>query len=454
MHIMSLDTLRERIRKSHPRTQKVQFNTLISLVAKGGSVLISLLLVPLTIDYLQTNAYGTWLTISSVVMMLSFLDIGIGNGLRNKLSEAISKKDTVLAKIYISSAYVIFGGIQVLFLIIFAISFKYIPWEDVLNTSVDSRQLRMTVWIVSVSVVVKMTLDIILYVLYATQRSGVVGIINLLTNLLLLVGTYVLVQTTTGNLVYIALATSVSPIVVQLIVSYFLFAKEFKPYQPNFKLFNWGQAKKILSLGYQFFLIQIAVIVLFYADNLIISQLFGPSEVTVYNVSYRYFNVVTTLFYIVITPFWSAFTEAYTKKDTPWMKRTYAYLQKVWVLFLIFIVCMVIIADPVYSLWVGKRVSVPFSLTCVMALNVAIICWNNITVSILNGVGKVRMQLLCAIFATIVNIPLAVYFGKVLNFGSAGVTLATCISLLPAVFLAAIQARKLVNDRATGIWAK
>jgi O-antigen/teichoic acid export membrane protein len=65
------------------RTHKALFNIASSFVIKGASILLSLLLVPLTLDYLNPYEYGIWLTLSSVLMWINYFDIGLGNGLRN-----------------------------------------------------------------------------------------------------------------------------------------------------------------------------------------------------------------------------------------------------------------------------------------------------------------------------------------------------------------------------------
>ena len=46
----------------------------------------------------------------------------------------------------------------------------------------------------------------------------------------------------------------------------------------------------------------------------------GPDEVTVYNIAYKYMNILTMVFMIVIAPFWSAFAEADVSGDTAWMR--------------------------------------------------------------------------------------------------------------------------------------
>lgn len=454
MRVISISRVLERITNAHPRTRKAQLNIFLGLVIKGAGMLISLLLVPMTIDYLSKEVYGTWLTISSIIGIVVFFDVGIGNGLRNKLSEAISKEDVGLARSYISTAYLIFGLLQLCIIAVFVSTFHYIPWQKIFNTSIESTQIAQVVLITSIAIAVKLVIDIVSYVLFAIQESGIVSLISLLSNILVLAGTYQLTLISESDLLYLGIITAVSPILVSLVASIILYSGKLKIYKPSWKLADFKYAKGLLSLGYKFFVIQMTVIVIFYSDNLVITQLFGPSEVTDYNVAYRYFNVINTIFAIVITPYWSAFTEAYMKKDIEWMKKTYSYLQQIWIGFVIIILLMIIVAQPIYHLWIGDRVHIPTITNICMGLFVIISCWNNVTVSVINGTGKVKLQLYFSIITAVVNIPLAIFLGKMLNLGSAGVILATSLALLFGSVLGGIQAKRLVLDRATGIWNK
>ena len=55
------------------RTQGVIKNIGLSFVAKIISVFCSLLIVPLTIDYIDEVKYGIWLSLSSIITNLTFL---------------------------------------------------------------------------------------------------------------------------------------------------------------------------------------------------------------------------------------------------------------------------------------------------------------------------------------------------------------------------------------------
>ncbi|GAB3505984.1 O-antigen export protein [Spirosoma knui] len=415
-------------------------------------MLVSLLIVPITIDYLSKDVYGTWLTISSIVSMLAFMDIGIGNGLRNKLAEAMSRQDTNLARAYVSTAYLIFGLIQLGVIILFLLIFRYVPWQLVFNTTIDSNQLQSVVLMTVLAVSMKLVLDVLSYVLLAIQDSSLVGIITLLSNLFVLLGTYCLTQFTNGNLVYLAAVTVFSPVLVLLICGTLLYKSRLREIRPTLNFADFKYAKGLLSLGYKFFVIQMAVIVLFYTDNFVIAQLFGPSEVTTYNVAFRYFNAVNTMFAISITPYWSAFTEASVKGDVEWMKQSHRHMQKLWLILVGVVIAMVLSSDYVYKVWVDQRVIVPMSLNICMGLFIVVSCWNNIIAMIINGLGKIQLQLYYALFSAFVNIPLAIYFGKTLNMGSAGVILATAVSLLACSIFGKVQIDKLIAGTAKGIW--
>jgi O-antigen/teichoic acid export membrane protein len=100
-----LNRIKSSFTSGHERSIKAKKNILASLVIRGCSIAISLVLVPLTINYINTSRYGIWLTLSSIVAWLSFFDIGLTQGLRNKFAEAKARGDDALAQIYVSTTY-------------------------------------------------------------------------------------------------------------------------------------------------------------------------------------------------------------------------------------------------------------------------------------------------------------------------------------------------------------
>lgn len=446
-------SLKSRVQQAHPRTRNVFVNTVWGILIKGGNVLITLLLVPLTIDYLSKETYGTWITISSAVTLLTLLDVGLGNGLRNKFSEAVNRGDEHLARSYVSTSYALFAVVQLVAIAAFWVGSPLVSWSRVFNSSVPEAQLLATVRITVSLIAVRLVLEILSSILLARQESGKASLLALIHNALILGGVFYLSTRTQGDLPAIALLTTATPLVVLGLSTVYFFRTSLHRFRPSWRAIRLGDARQLLSLGYQFFVVQVAVIVLYYTDTLLISHLFGAAEVTTYNIAFRYFNAVNAVFAVVAMPYWSAFTEAYVNGDTAWMTQARQRLLRQWGLVAGLVLVMILLADPVYAWWVGDRVRVPLGVSVSMGVYTIILCWNNAVFTIINGTGKIRLQLLVIAGAALLNVPLVIVLAKHLGFGMPGVTLATSLSLLVCAVVGGIQAKKLVHRTAGGIWS-
>jgi O-antigen/teichoic acid export membrane protein len=253
---------------------------------------------------------------------------------------------------------------------------------------------------------------------------------------------------------YLAVAVTFSPVFVLLVASVYFFSRDYKNYRPSIRYFRASQFRDLTGLGFQFFIIQIAVLVIFSTDNMIIAQVLGPEAVTPYNIAFKYFHSVSMAFAILMNPLWSAYTQAYTLNDISWIRNITRKLVKIWLLVLLLVVIMVMISGPFYKLWVGDKVEIPLVLTVFMGLYILISTWNNIFVYFINGTGKVRFQLYSSVIAAAANIPLSIFLARDLNMGVTGVIMATCICLLPGTVLAPVQYKMILNSNARGIWNK
>ena len=127
---------------------------------------------------------------------------------------------------------------------------------------------------------------------------------------------------------------------------------------------------------------------------------------------------------------------------------------KIWFVIPIILICMLICADWFYNIWVGDKIVVPFALSLSMSLFVLLVTFNLIYVNFLNGIGKIRIQLMTSLISIVINVPLSILFVKFFHLGLEGVILATCTCLGYAVILRPIQYYKIINNKAKGIWNK
>jgi O-antigen/teichoic acid export membrane protein len=446
-------SLRDYFTKGHERSIKVKINILASFLFKSINIAIYLLLVPLTLNYLDPIKYGIWLTLSSIVVWFEFFDIGLGNGLRNKFAEALTKNDKTLARIYVSTTYFILSIIVFFIYLLFLFMRPFLNWPKLLNAPPEmSMELDRLVFFILTFFCIQFVFKLIGTILIADQKIGVSSIFNVISNLLSLIIIYILTKTTSSSLIYIGIAMGLTPAIVLFVANIFFFSYDYRDYIPAIKFVKLKHARNLAGLGFKFFFIQISSILIFSSSNIIIAQIFGPAEVTSYNIVFKYFSVMTMAFSIILMPFWSAFTEAYHKQDIFWIKTNIKKLVKIWFIISIGISIMVIISKFVYRIWIGDAVHISFLLTLFMGLFSIINSWNSIFVSFLNGVGKIKLQVYFGVFVALMNIPASIFFAKYLNLGNAGVLLATCISLLPCTILWPMQYWKIINNQATGIW--
>lgn len=74
----------EYINKGGDRSVAVKKNIIGSFAVKGVSIVVSFLLVPLTLGYVNAELYGIWLTLSSIMVWLGFFDVGFTLGIFSK----------------------------------------------------------------------------------------------------------------------------------------------------------------------------------------------------------------------------------------------------------------------------------------------------------------------------------------------------------------------------------
>tara|TARA_B100000809_G_C15140054_1_gene532718 strand:+ start:4137 stop:5489 length:1353 start_codon:yes stop_codon:yes gene_type:complete len=436
----------------HQRSVKAKKNILGSLFLKGTSILISLVLVPLTIDYLSPTKYGIWITLTSVIAWFNFFDIGLGNGLRNKFATAKAAGDNKLVQIYVSTTYAIISIISVILFVLFFIINQFLDWGAILNTSTDLIELERLVFIVFSVFCLQFVIKLINVVFVADQKPAMSSLINTIGSLVSLIAIIVLLKTTEGSLLYLGASFSIINLVIPFLAGLWFFNTSYKHYKPTFKFVDFSYAKELLSLGIRFFIMQGAALVVFMTDNIIIAQVSGPQDVTPYNIAFKYFGVITIFFTIVTSPYWSAFTEAYIKKEMGWIKSVMKKSIGLWLAFVGVTLVMLFLSDFVYELWLGTEVVIPFKLSLVMALYVTMASSIMIFANFLSGVGKVKLSVFHSIFVGIINVPLSIFFAKNLELGSIGVMLATCFGILISMIFQPIQCYKIVRGTAKGLW--
>lgn len=439
--------------RSNDRSKNIQANVVGSIFLKGISIFLSLLIVPITIDYISPYQYGVWITISSIIGWLSFFDIGFGNGLKNKFVEAITYGKGKLARIYVSTIYATLTLIILGIWIISVIVSKFINWSKFLNVKgINNVDFFYIFLIVLSTFAFQFILGLINTILSSLQKPVITSLINVVNQLLVLIGIYILTLTTSGSLINLSLLIGFVNTFVLLVFSIYLYSTSLKKYSPTLQYVNFKYTKSLLSIGFNFFILQIIAIVYYETNNIIITKILSPLDVTIYNLAFKYVSIIGMFFSIIISPFWSAFIEARVLDDVDWMKFETKKLYKIFGLFFFGTIFLVAFSPFFYKLWFGASVSIPIQLTMYMGVWQVFNMWNSLHSTLIYGFGKIRLQIVSSVSLGVLNIPLTIYFCQ--NWGLNGVVLSQIILSGLILWIGPIQLNYLFNKKANGIWNK
>lgn len=440
--------------RSDSRSLRAYKNVSVSFLTRGASLLITFILVPIALNYIGSAKYGIWLTISSITSWLSFFDIGLGNGLRNKLAEALALGKDELARTYISSAYALIAGIACLIFISFFVLSNHLDWSRILNTTIVAENiLQEIVVLVVLFFCLGFSMKTLNAILEALQLYALKDFIGLGTQVFTLLGVIVLVNFTEGSLLYLCLVYGSQAFVGLAIASVVLFSSKLKHLKPSPKLVNLQVAMPLLTLGGWFFLNQLLYMIETQTSLIVVAQLFGPEDVTEFNLTKNYMGIGSMLFIMTLTPFLSAFTEAYTKKDYTWIRATMNRLLKILIVAIVIVLVMALFYRFIFLIWVDGKVMPVWDLIFGFAFLVIVQMVSSIFTLFLNAIGKIRLQFYTLLISALFFIPLVLIFNHV-GFGLTSLVIPGILTGVLNSIIYYKQYKGIINNTAEGIWAK
>lgn len=410
-------------------------NISLGILYKALSMGLVFFTIPLLLNYLEEEKYGIWVTVFSVVNVVLYLDGGIGNGLKTKLSSAISLKKVELSKSYITTAYIIVLAISFLVFCVLSSVIFFVDLKSFLNTSLGNSELKTLFFVTLLMICIGFVLNLYKSFFYAIHEASKIEFSMLFYQIIIISTIFLLINFFESNLLYVAITYGVSNILIGLFFTIFFFKK--KPeLKPSISHFNKDKIKDLLGLSIEFFIIQLSMIVLLFTDNLIISNTLGPEEVASYDVVYKLFTILFTLSAIFQDPFWALYTDAYNKNDLNWIKKTLRKLNLLLLPFCCIVIVLALISDVFIKTWLQRNLELSDRLIWFTALFIIVRVFINIYTQFLNAVGKVNLQMWLYVFGALINIPISYFLVLKLNLGSAGVVLGSLISFISlAIFL-------------------
>lgn len=439
--------------KEKSLTSIVKRNSIYSLVLKILSIFLSFWSIRVAFEFTGSQQmYGLWLTILSVLSWLGLLNGGLGNGLRNKLSEAISTNNIQNAKAYVSTSYIFISLIAIAFCILFVGITYFVDWRNFFNASyVPKLEFLLLFSVVVISYFFQLILTTLNAVCFAYNQATLPSLFTFLSNLLYVICLYILKACNITGFLVLGFVYSLTILVVLLIANVFFFSGKFKDIKPEIKFFKKNFVNELMGNGIKFFILEISAVIIFTTDSMVITHVVGSEDVTIYQLVMKLFSIFTIVSSTVMVPLWSAYTHAYSKGDIAWIKKVMKKMLLIAGPFIISVIVFSFLVNPILKIWISDKVSAPGILVLMIAIYIVISIWSNFFAYFLNGINKINGQLITVGLGAVVNIPLSIYLAKGLQLGTTGVVLATIIALMPFAILGPLMSyfeiKKIANVR-------
>ncbi len=445
------DALDTAVNHSRERYRRALLTSAASFGAKGISFATSILTVRWTLNYLGTERYGMWVTISSFLALLSFADLGLGNGLVNVVAEGDGNGDREAIQRAVSSALWMLIAVAAVLLCAGAAVYPYLHLEKLVN--VHSVLARKEAGPALAMFFVCFSANLPLSVVYGAQAGLQRGYVSNLWftagSLGSLIALWIAIKASVG-LPGLILALIGPGILFSALNGLTLFGISRPELRPMVSAFSSKTAKALMHVGLMYFILQTSLSVALQTDNLVIAQVLGSAFVAAYAVPARMFAMVGGILSLISTSMWPAYAEASARLEWAWIRKGFVRVLTATVGIAATACCVLIFAgNRILSLWVGRGMHASEGFLIALGIQTVILAYINPISVMLNGISRFRLQVILSIIMAAVNLCSSIFFVK--RIGIVGAALGTIVATLtvqciPLTFYVAGVLRKSIRE--------
>jgi O-antigen/teichoic acid export membrane protein len=384
---------------------------------------------PIMLSVLESSTLGVWLVLLSIMQWVTLFDMGISAGARNEIAKAVAFGNQSDIKNAIATGWIYVIRLSILIFIVLMCIFSVPGINKIIGKVVfHGIDPGASLFLIGLSACLAFSLGYIQIVYAAFEKSAIVSLSSLLINFIFFLGVCVQMWMSDNRITLMAVFYLIAVVVsnLLLIISFFIKHKDLR-----FNIFKHKPKgeNSIVSFGLKFFFIQLAALIIFSTSRVMTSMLIGPTAVVIYDSAYKIFSVVIMIHTLFMTAIWSSYTQAYAKKEFNWIKQQLKNLVLSMPLLILAAAIFVFLAPTFTDIWLGAAQVADPLFYALFGLITIFTCWSNIFSYFLNGIGDANVQVISAICAASVNIPVTYVFVKLFNLQLTGILLGTLVSL-------------------------
>ncbi len=380
--------------------------------------------------HLPAPEFGLWCVLTTFPTLSASLDLGVGNALRNKLA-ALKSEESAAGRAWFLAAFRLLACIGGGLLLLGAAGGPWLPWQRLLQaSSAESLQAwRLACGLAYAAVCLNLPLSLWSSGFFGSQEPQLQSALDAVRSACLLAAVAAASFAGLSLPAMTALYFGAMLACSAAATGFFLVRRGWLKAVPSKETVG-GRLRELSVAGGPFAVLQVGAAVIVSTDALIVSQTAGLSAAGDYNAVQRLFLLLITAQFFLLTPLWSAYTQAHAMGERGWVRRRlWSSLQATFALTFGGAAVLALLGPRLVEAWLGRPAAQP-ALFPAMALWAAVYGLSNCYSVFLNALGILRRQAFLAAAGALVNIPLAFFLGRV--WGGAGVCLAGALVILPS----------------------
>ncbi len=310
--------------KQDDRLARVFKGGLSGFAGKLIALLVNAISLPITVRYLGPEQYGIWVTISTTIVMFAVMDLGVAYTLTNLIARAFADDDRAAAQRYYATAFWTCTVISSTVGLIAILLWPGIDWGTLFHVH-DAALIRDVSHYAAVALgffLLSLPLNLVHRVLGGYQQTQITNYFNMFRNALSLAVILIVVKLH-GSLFMLISIYSLSLLAGTAVLNVWVNLWDRRWIFPSPRHISRNAIGNLMGSGPGFFLLQIAALIVFNSDNIVITHYLGAAEVAPYSVTWRLAAFAVVLQNAVSPSLWPAYSEAYARGDLAWVRMTF-----------------------------------------------------------------------------------------------------------------------------------
>lgn len=403
------------------RTKRAFLGVLTSHASAVVMALAGFILVPIVLRYVGREEYGLWATIGQVLVYLALLDLGVGSAVVRRAAQLRENGGPEVVSRMVSTAMALYAVLGAVVLVSGVATTMLLPPLAVIPTERSAVAVTMLTVMIAYTAI-SFPIRVATSTLVGYQRMATVNVINLAGSLLTIVFSVLLLRFGVGVL---ALPVgSAAAGMLAAITALIVLRSVIPQLRISWRYVSAIEARELFSWSWQLFLNNIAVVIIYQTDNLVIAGGAGLAAVTIYTLTSRLPLYALHLIFAIIDSCLPAAVELCEQDNRERLRVVYQRVLQITSAAAFGVATLAwILNDSFLKLWVGEQNNGGSILTVLFGLILITRVLNHAASMVIIGTGKLRGVVYMSLAEAALNLVLSLLFVK--TYGIVGVAVGT-----------------------------